>query len=250
MPAVTLRLRGIRRVFDRGVEAVARVDLDIAPGRLVALVGPSGCGKTTVLRIAGGLDAPTEGTVQRDPPDAPVGACFQEPRLLPWRTLVANVELPLELKGVGKAQRREAAMRALDLVSLTDAASRVPRELSGGMRMRAALARAVVARPGLLLLDEPFAAVDEVTRFQLDEDLHRLRTREGLSALLITHSIQEAVFLADEVVVLTRRPARVVERFEIPFADRDPALRARPEFGVLVSRVHDALRRGMGESAA
>lgn len=116
--------------------------------------------------------------------------------------------------------------------------------------MRAALARAVVARPGLLLLDEPFAAVDEVTRFLLDEELHRLRCREGLSALLITHSIQEAVFLADEVVVLSARPARAVERFAVPFAERNSGLRARPEFALLVGRIHAALRQGMGEVAA
>jgi NitT/TauT family transport system ATP-binding protein len=249
MGAVSLRLQSLRRRFDSGVEAVACVDLELTAGRMTALVGPSGCGKTTLLRLAGGLDRPSGGRVDRDPPDAAIGVCFQEPRLLPWRTLLANTELPLELEGRTARQRREAAEHALALVELTDASSLLPRELSGGMRMRAALARAIVARPGLLLLDEPFAAVDEVTRFELDEELDRLRRSEGLSALLVTHSIQEAVFLADEIVVLSRRPARVVERFPVAFERRHPGLRERPEFAELVGRVHAALRAGMEDGS-
>ena len=247
MGAVSLSLRGIRRAFD-GASVVEAVDLDVAPGRLTALVGPSGCGKTTLLRIAGGLERADAGTVTRSPAGAPLGICFQEPRLLPWRSLQRNVELPLELAGVPRAERARAAAHALELVGLEDAAARVPRELSGGMRMRGALARALVSRPGLLLLDEPFAAVDEVLRAELDEELDELRRREGLSALLVTHSIQEACFLADEVLVLSPRPARVVERFEPGFEERDAELRSRPEFAQLVGRVHAALRRGV-ESA-
>jgi NitT/TauT family transport system ATP-binding protein len=247
MVPVALRLADVHRTFPGGIEAVAGVSLELAPGRLTAVVGPTGCGKSTLLRLAGGLDQPTAGDVERQPADEPLGFCFQEPRLLPWRNVLANVELPLELAGVPAATRRAQARRALSLVGLDDAQARHPRELSGGMRMRAALARAVVGRPGLLLLDEPFAALDEVTRFQLDEELDRLRRREGASALLITHSIQEAVFLADEVVVLTPRPARVVARFAVPFATRDASLRSTPELALLTAQVHAALRQGMEE---
>jgi|CXWL01.1.fsa_nt_gi NitT/TauT family transport system ATP-binding protein len=250
MPTVPLRLIAVHRTFPGGVEAVAGVDLTVASGTLVALVGPSGCGKTTLLRIAGGLDQATSGNVERAADARHLGFCFQEPRLLPWRSVAANVELPLELARVPRAARREAAARAIALVGLEEAATRLPRALSGGMRMRAALARAIVARPGLLLLDEPFGALDEVTRSVLDEELDRLRRHESITALLITHSIQEAVFLADEVVVLTPRPARVVERFRIPFADRDAELRSSEAFALLVARVHGALRRGMAQVAA
>lgn len=249
MVPISLRLAGVRRIFPGGVAAVDGVDFTLAPGRLAALVGPSGCGKTTLLRLAGGLDQPTAGSVERTPASEPLGFCFQEPRLLPWRNVLGNVELPLELAGVAAVDRRAAAQRAIALVGLADAETRLPRALSGGMQMRAALARAVVGQPGLLLLDEPFGALDEVTRFQLDEELDRLRRREGTSALLITHSIQEAVFLADEVVVLTPRPARVVAHFAIPLAARDAALRSTPEFALLTAEVHAALRRGMAATA-
>jgi len=254
MEPVEIRMRDVARIFDNGIAAVGGVDLDVSPGRLVALVGPSGCGKTTLLRIAGGLDRPTEGSVARHPGRELIGTCFQEPRLLPWRNVVRNVELAPELRGGDARRRREAAMRALDLVGLADAHALMPHQLSGGMRMRVALARAIVARPashgayerpGLLLLDEPFGALDEVTRFQLDDELLRLRAHEGMSALLVTHSIQEAVFLADEVVVLSPRPARVVESFRVTFQERCPSLRESPDFALLVARVHAALRRGM-----
>jgi NitT/TauT family transport system ATP-binding protein len=258
MEPVNLRMRDVHRVFDNGLEAVASVDLDVPEGKLVALVGPSGCGKTTLLRIAGGIDRPTSGSVERYPATELIGFCFQDPRLLPWRTVMRNVELAPELRGGDARACREAALRALELVGLTDAQALLPHQLSGGMRMRAALARAIVARPashgtmarpGLLLLDEPFGALDEVTRCQLEEELFRLRQHEGMSALLVTHSIQEAVFLADEVIVLTPRPARVVESFRVPFDARGATLRTLPELAILVGRVHAALRRGMDAAA-
>ena len=168
MDPVKLSLRHVSRTFEGGVHAVADVSFDVAAGSLVALVGPTGCGKTTLLRLSGGLDRPDAGTIDRSPTSVP-GFSFQEPRLLPWRSVRRNVELPLELAGESPATRREAALRALDLVELADARDMLPHQLSGGMRMRAALARAIVGRPGLLLLDEPFGALDEVTRMQLDE---------------------------------------------------------------------------------
>ncbi len=244
MDPVRLSMRQVRRTFGGGVEAVADVTLDVAPGKLVALVGPSGCGKTTLLRLAGDLDAPDAGSIERSAAGPP-GFCFQEPRLLPWRTVRRNVELPLELRGAGRESREAAALRALDLVALAEAAAMLPHQLSGGMRMRAALARAIVGRPGLLLLDEPFGALDEVTRLQLDEEFARLREREPATALLVTHSIQEAAFLADEVVVLSRRPARVVERFAISWPKRAAALLATPDFALRCAEIHGALRRGM-----
>jgi NitT/TauT family transport system ATP-binding protein len=208
-------LRGARRTFG-SVAAVDGVSLELARGSFTALVGPSGCGKTTLLRLIGGLEeldpardgAPGGGSIARA--DCVTGFCFQEPRLLPWRTVLENVALPLELQGVAASDRRARAAEALARVQLADAAMRFPHQLSGGMKMRASLARAIVARPDLLLLDEPFGALDEVTRHELDAELRALWERERFTAVLVTHSIPEAVYLAERVVVFSPRPARIV----------------------------------------
>ncbi|HEY7090338.1 MAG TPA: ABC transporter ATP-binding protein [Tepidisphaeraceae bacterium] len=206
-----VELKGVRRVFDADgepVEAIARLDLHINPGEFVAILGPSGSGKSTLLRIIAGLDKPDEGQVHvstRTP-----AYVFQDAHLLPWRNVWRNVELPLELMGVGRSQRSQAAREAIENVGLSDAIFRYPAQLSGGMRMRVSLARALVTNPDLLLLDEPFAALDEITRHQLDEQLHQLWRARGMTVIFVTHSITEAAFLAQRAIVLTRRPARVV----------------------------------------
>jgi NitT/TauT family transport system ATP-binding protein len=247
--------RGLAVAF-AGVPALAHVDLELARGEFVAVVGPSGCGKSTLLRAVAGLVpasagelrvaglAPADARRARGHPPAPALAfVFQDPTLLPWRSVRANVALPLELAGVAPAARRAAVDRALALVDLAPAAERPPAELSGGMRMRAALARALVARPGLLLLDEPFAALDEPTRERLGDELLRLWHLDGFAALAVTHSLAEAVHLADRVVVLAGRPGRVHAslRVDLP-RPRPPEVQTTPAFTAHLATLRARLR--------
>jgi NitT/TauT family transport system ATP-binding protein len=206
---IELHLRGVRRVFDGDVVAVESLDLDVRAGQFVAILGPSGCDKSTLLRIIAGLDRPDAGQIA--PIDrSSIAYVFQDAHLLPWRNVLRNVALPLELRGVGKTERLDAARRVIEQVGLTDAMRRYPAQLSGGMRMRVSLARALITEPRLLLLDEPFAALDEITRQQLDEQLRDLWSQWRMTVVFVTHSIVEAAFLADRAIILTRRPARVV----------------------------------------
>ena len=248
MTDVQVRLRDVEKVFPGGVKAVAAMDLDLAPGRVTALLGPTGCGKSTLLRLIGGVELPTAGSIEIEPSPR-IGFCFQEPRLLPWRNVRRNVALPLELARASSEVCRREADRRLKMVGLSDAANFLPAALSGGMRMRAAVARAFIADPNLLLLDEPFAALDEVTRLRLDEEVAALVREQSITVLLVTHSIAEAVFLADEVVVLSPRPARILKRFDIPFGQRHAPLRGREEFGRLQSEIYEVLLAGMGDEA-
>jgi NitT/TauT family transport system ATP-binding protein len=245
--AVAVALEGVHRSFrsEAGgdVVALAGVDLTVAAGEFVALLGPSGCGKSTLLRLVAGLDRPERGRVGGEP--GRIAMVFQDAHLLPWRDVRANVELPLELLGRPPAERREVAARAIAQVGLGDAARRYPAELSGGMRMRASLARALVTEPRLLLLDEPFAALDELTRMALDDELRRLWREAGLTVLFVTHSIAEAAYLAERVVVLSRRPARVVldHALALP-SERTAALRSEAAFARELGVLQQALRRG------
>lgn len=264
---VRVRLSKIRRVFsvadEAGLSLKARtseivaldgIELDIEPGSFVALLGPSGCGKSTLLRLIAGLDRADAGevTVEADGAPggdrggrAPIAYVFQDAHLLPWRSVLDNVALPLELAGAPAAARRDAARAALAQVALGDATSRYPAELSGGMRMRVSLARALVTRPRLLLLDEPFAALDELTRGRLDDQLRDLWRELGMTVLFVTHSITEAAYLAERAVVLSPRPARVVadRTLELP-RERAPSLRTDPAFAREVRALHEALERG------
>ncbi|WP_367128705.1 ABC transporter ATP-binding protein [Saccharothrix sp. HUAS TT1] len=235
-----LELTGVTRSFPGGVTAVDGVDLAVRPGEVVALMGPSGCGKSTVLQLAAGLDRPTSGAVARH--TARVGYVWQDPTLLPWRTARRNVELFGELAGVPRAERGRRAGRALAAVGLAGFADHRPAQLSGGMRMRVALARALAAEPELFLFDEPFAALDELTRHELGDELLRLFARHGFGALFVTHSAGEAVHLADRVLVMSPRPGRVVAEVAVPFdRPRPPGARSSPEFAALVGVVSRAL---------
>ncbi|RPF39189.1 NitT/TauT family transport system ATP-binding protein [Streptomyces sp. TLI_185] len=239
----TLRFDSVDKHFASGTTALTGLELSIAPGEFVAVVGPSGCGKSTLLRLASGLDTATGGTVHA-PADS-VGYVFQDPTLLPWRTVLANVELPAELAGTAKADRRARALDALRLVGLEGAEKQLPGQLSGGMRMRVSLARALMTRPSLFLFDEPFGALDEMTRLRMQEELQRIYAETGFAALFITHSVTEAVFLASRVVVMSARPGRITASFEVPFPHPRPAeLRYDPEFGRIAGEVSAALRGG------
>jgi NitT/TauT family transport system ATP-binding protein len=241
-PGLPLRLEGVTKRFGRTL-ALEDVSLRLAPGEFAAVVGPSGCGKTTLLRIAAGLLAPDAGTVDPPPRTPGVALCFQEPRLLPWRTALENVALPLELAGVRRAERRERAGEALQWVQLADRAATLPAALSGGMRMRVALARALVTGPRLLLLDEPFGSLDEITRQELDDMLSGLQSEHGFTAVIVTHSIAEAVSLANEVVVLSRGPGRVTGSHDVSGTGRGSAARQSRAFQERVAALEAALDR-------
>ena len=226
---VTIRDVGVRFASPRGeVEALADASLEIDPGSFSVIIGPNGCGKSTLLRLIAGLIQPMAGSVTVDgrtprPGDGRVGLAFQQPRLIPWRSTLDNVALPLELGGVAPAERRARAYEALDRVGLRGAAALRPRELSGGMAQRAALARALIADPPVLLLDEPFSALDALTRETFDEELQRLWLERPRTVVLVTHSVSEAVALADRVVVMTPRPGRVARVVEVDLPRPRPA---------------------------
>lgn len=219
-----LALSGVTKVFDGeagAVEALGPLELDIQPGSFVSLVGPSGCGKSTLLRLMAGLDAATAGTLHRygttlDGPSHEVGIVFQEHVLFPWLTVLQNVMLPAEILNLPKDAARERALHLLELTGLKDFAHSKPRVLSGGMKQRAAFCRAILANPRFLLLDEPFGALDALTREELSLELSRLWSELGRTAFLITHDIEEAILLGDRVLVMSRRPGRIIADIAVP----------------------------------
>ena len=210
-PAV--RLSRVSKRFGDGPNVLDDVTLDVAPGEFVCLLGASGCGKSTLLNLVAGLDSPTAGSV--DVAAGRAALMFQEPALLPWLTAGQNVELALRLRGVGKRERRDRAAELLSLVRLHDAGDKRPHELSGGMRQRVALARALAQETPVLLMDEPFAALDAITRDVLHEELVRIRASQSLTVLFVTHNVREAVRLGDRVVLLSSRPGRVAHSYEV-----------------------------------
>lgn len=242
-------LRGVRREFVGGTVAVNDVSLDIPAGQFVALLGPSGCGKSTLLRIIAGLDRADAGAIDvggsTESVRSDIAFVFQDAHLLPWRNVVRNVALPLELRGVTKKARIDRAAAALHSVGLGDALKKYPAQLSGGMRMRVSLARALVTGPKLLLLDEPFAALDEITRQRLDDQLRGLWTARGMTVIFVTHSTAEAAFLADRAVVFSARPARTVldTPIELP-PRRDADVRTSVAFARVQRALFDALKGG------
>ena len=237
--APLMRLSRVSLVFPTGTQALADVDLVVEQGQFVAIVGPSGCGKSTLLRVVAGLQPISAGILEA--PTRGVAFVFQDANLLPWRTIRSNVALPLELEGDPSAGDR--ADEVLGRVGLSGFVDQYPRELSGGMRMRASLARALVTRPRVLLLDEPFGALDEITRYRLQDDLLTLHAELSFTALFVTHSVMEAAYLADRVVVMSRRPGRVVGDLPIHLErPRAASLRTDPRFGPVVQSVSDVLR--------
>jgi NitT/TauT family transport system ATP-binding protein len=228
-------------VFPDGTEAVRDVSFTVRKGEFVTIVGPSGCGKSTLLKIASGLLEPTSGRVVVDRDR--LGYVFQDATLLPWRTVQGNVELLAELHDIPKDERVHLATEAIQLVGLNGFEHHYPKSLSGGMKMRASLARTLTLKPPVFLFDEPFGAVDEITREHLNEETQQLFQREGFAGLFITHSISEAVFMSTRVLVMSARPGRIVAEYDVPFPyPRPPELRFDPEFAKLSGEVSHALR--------
>jgi NitT/TauT family transport system ATP-binding protein len=236
-----LEFAGVGRTFPDGTEALRGIDLAIDSGEFVSVVGPSGCGKSTLLRLASGLDHTTSGAV-RVASDR-VGYVFQDPTLLPWRTVRKNVELLAELEHVPRAERRARASEAIRLVGLENFEKHRPRALSGGMRMRTSLARSLVLQPDVFLFDEPFGALDEMSRERLNDELLALFADRGFAALFITHSVPEAVYMSTRVVVMSPRPGRILGEVAVPFGyPRHQDLRYADEFGKVAGEVSDLLR--------
>src|SRR5215470_15703523 len=253
--ALAVEARGLSLVFetsDGKVEALSNVDLQIEAGDFVSFIGPSGCGKTTLLRIIADLERPTEGTVQVNgvtPEEARLkrhyGYIFQAPALYPWRTIERNIMLPLEIMGVARQERRARAAHYLRLVNLSRFERKFPWQLSGGMQQRASIARALSFDPALLLMDEPFGALDEIVRDHLNEQLLRLWEQTGKTVVFVTHSIPEAVFLSTKIVVMSPRPGRIIDVITCDFPrDRTLDFRDTTEFIAVAHRVRQGLRAG------
>ena len=207
--------RGVSKVFANGVRALDGASLDVGQGEFLSVLGPSGCGKSTLLRIIAGLTPPSAGAIEWPSGKTDLGFVFQEPTLMPWATALANVALPLRLDGVARSEREARAADALGHVGLAGFEHTWPRELSGGMKMRVSIARALVTAPRLLLMDEPFAALDEITRHRLNADLLALWERTGFTVVFVTHSVFESVFLSQRIAVMAARPGRVLSEIAV-----------------------------------
>ena len=244
-----LSLRGVDKVFATGAQALGGLDLDVRDGEFLSLLGPSGCGKSTALRMIAGLSQPTRGSMEWRAGRPEIGFVFQDAVLMPWANVFDNVWLPLRLTGQSRAQSAARIEAALELVGLHGFAKAYPRELSGGMKMRVSIARAMVLRPALLLMDEPFAALDEITRLKLNNDLLRLKQELGATVVFVTHSVFESVYLSSRIAVFSARPGRVVAEIEVaaPLA-RDDAFRLSPLYAQACKEASDALHKAMGEA--
>jgi NitT/TauT family transport system ATP-binding protein len=252
----SVSLRAVGKVFANGIAALDGFNLNLWPGEFVSLLGPSGCGKSTALRLIAGLTEPTHGTVERTgrlgrAGAGDIGFVFQEPTLMPWATVAGNVRLPLELAGNDRgavAQRARAALAQVGLEAFADA---YPRELSGGMKMRVSIARGLVTEPALLLMDEPFSALDEITRFKLNDDLLALWRRIGKTVVFVTHSVFESVYLSQRIVVMTPRPGRVFTELRIDAPHpRDRLFRTSADYAALCRKTSEALAAAMAEEGA
>ncbi|WP_457795761.1 ABC transporter ATP-binding protein [Methylocystis sp. S23] len=250
--AALVSLHGVSKTFPNGVTALSSLDLDVREGETLTLLGPSGCGKSTVLRLIAGLARPSVGAITWADPLARknLGVVMQDATLLPWASVFDNVYLPLRLAGASRAEAGPRVMEALARVGLADFAAALPRELSGGMKMRCSIARALVTRPSLILMDEPFAALDEVTRFKLNDDLVALKRDLGATIVFVTHSIFESAFLSTRIVVMSRPRGRIVEEIETDSGlPRDADFRMSAAFSDICRRASLALRKATGEAA-
>jgi NitT/TauT family transport system ATP-binding protein len=257
-----VEINGVRKVFNPGkgsqVDALVDIDLVIPPGAFVTLIGPSGCGKSTLLRLIANLTEPTAGSItvngksaRQARLDQDYGMAFQQAGLFDWRTVAKNIELPLELKGWDRAKRRARATEMLDLVKLPEFADHMPWQLSGGMQQRVAIARALAAHPPLLLMDEPFGALDEMTREHMQAELLRICETTRTTVIFVTHSIPEAVYLSTEVVVMSPRPGRITHLVDVPLGgDRNDDTREEAGFYAKITEVREALRGAQLERAA
>jgi NitT/TauT family transport system ATP-binding protein len=248
-PVVTCR--GISKRFANGTLALEDATLDVFEHQFLSLLGPSGCGKSTLLRLIAGLSEPSAGTIEWHTGHSALSFVFQEPTLMPWATALANVVLPLRLAGVARDERGERATAALAQVGLAGFEKVYPRELSGGMKMRVSIARALVTRPKVLLMDEPFAALDEITRFKLNNDLLTLWQQLKRTVIFVTHSVFESVYLSQRILVMSPRPGRVVAEIDIPASyPRDERFRTSAEYAGYCREVSEALGAAMAERAA
>lgn len=246
--AELLRVDAVDKVFPGGVEALKDMSLTVREGDFISFLGPSGCGKSTALRLIAGLSETTSGRIDWRVPrgKGDLGVVFQEPTLMPWATVMQNVYLPFRIDGRPFAAVRDDILSALKLVGLEKFQNAYPRELSGGMKMRVAIARAMVTQPKLILMDEPFAALDEITRFKLNNDLLEMQARIGCTVIFVTHSVFESVFLSDRIVVMAARPGRVIEevRVDAPYP-RTEAFRTSPEYAAHCRAASTALEHAM-----
>jgi NitT/TauT family transport system ATP-binding protein len=247
-------LRGVGKRFATGTVALQDFSLDIREGEFVSLLGPSGCGKSTILRLIAGLSEPTAGAISwaggSSAPERSIGFVFQEPTLMPWATVFDNVFLPLRIAGQSRDAAAERIMQILAQVGLADFARAYPRELSGGMKMRVSIARALVTGPSLLLMDEPFAALDEITRFKLNDDLLALWRELRKTVVFVTHSVFESVYLSQRVVVMTPRPGRVAATLAVEAPRRDAQFRTSAEYASYCRQASEALGRAMTGAVA
>ena len=248
LPRPLIRIAGVARTYAGGTEALRGIDLTVRQGEFFSLLGPSGCGKSTLLRLIAGLDAPSAGRIDWPQASHSLGFVFQEPTLMPWASVFDNVYLPLRLAG---HRRRAVAARVEDAIAsvgLAGFARAYPRQLSGGMRMRVSIARAMVIRPQVLLMDEPFAALDEITRMRLNDDLLRLWADGGWTVIFVTHSVYESVYLSSRIAVMGARPGRIRElvAIEAPYP-RDEAFRTSATYNEYCRRTSAALRAAMGD---
>ena len=247
-----LDMTNVTKTFNGDVVALRDMNLSVNSGDFISLLGPSGCGKSTALRLIAGLSTPSAGRITwaGGQSENDLGVVFQEPTLMPWATVAQNVWLPFRLKGKSYASVKDDILEALRLVGLEKFLEAYPRELSGGMKMRVSIARAMVTKPRLILMDEPFAALDEITRFRLNNDLLTLKSKIGCTVIFVTHSVFESVFLSDRIVVMAARPGRVIREVTVdaPYP-RNEAFRTSAEYAGLCRQASEALHEAMGEPA-
>ncbi|MDT8858710.1 ABC transporter ATP-binding protein [Alkalihalobacillus sp. MEB130] len=245
-----LRINNVSKIYNGSITALSEVNLDIPEGEFVSFVGPSGCGKSTIFKIIAGLSEPTSGQVEMIDSSQretaidrnEVGFVFQHATLLPWKSVLDNVSLPLELKGVSKKERQTRGKEVLEMVGLAGYEKALPRQLSGGMQMRVSIARSLIAKPKLLLMDEPFGALDEMTRQNLHYELLKIWEKTGMTVLFITHNVFESVFLSTKIAVMSARPGRITDVFDVPAYERDDTFRSTPEFSHLVGEISKGLK--------